>query len=40
MMLGTSVATRRYFSGTGVPLEPPGDTVEAIGYQWSHQEIL
>ena len=36
---GKTVTTRIYFSGTRDSVEPPGDTVEALGYQRSHQEI-
>ena len=30
--------TRRYFSCTRVPGEPPGDTAVALGYKWCQQE--
>ena len=38
--LGTSVATKRQYSGTRVPVEPQGYAEVALVYQWSHQEIL
>ena len=31
---------RRHCSVTMVPVEPLGDTVVALRFQWSHQEIL
>ena len=37
---GTSKAIRRYCSGTRVPVKPRGDSVVALGYQWSHKNIL
>ena len=38
MTLGTSIA-RIYLSDSRFPVKPSGDTVVALGYQWSHQEI-
>ena len=31
---------RRHYSVTMVPVEPLRDTVVALRFQWSHQEIL
>ena len=40
MTLGTGVANRRYCNDTTVPVEPTGDTIVTLVYQWINPEIL